>query len=515
MTSITLLGSFQVYDNGRILTGFQSDKARALLAYLVVEADRPHWRAQLAGLFWPEWPEQTALTYLRHALANLRKVLGDNDDLEPALLVTRTTIQFNVKAAYQLDLAPILRGLASLTSPAPDLAHLQAAVDAYQHPFLDGFCLNGCAAFEEWLLLTRERLQRQVVEALRHLADHFEAQGDYSQACVYAQRRVELEPWLEEAHRQIMRQHALSGQRSAALAHYERCRTQLAAELGIEPSTETQALYTAIRTGQFGTVTGWQGGKVTPSHPVILSPPHGSAELAERPVTLSPKHNLPAPTTPLLGRASELVALQGLLQREAVRLVTLAGPGGVGKTRLGLAVAGQLLHDFADGVFVTFLAPMREPTLVLSAIAQTLTVGEVGSRPLFERLVTALGERRLLLVLDNFEHLPTAASVIADLLAACPRLKVLATSRERLRLQGEYEYVTTPLPVPTTANGLTPTSLREWPAVELFCQRAVAARHDFVLTPPRLRQSAHVWMACPLPLNWRRRVANSLHHKHC
>ncbi|MCE7981656.1 MAG: hypothetical protein DYG89_10720 [Caldilinea sp. CFX5] len=474
---IRLLGGFQVDDNGCALTGFQSDKARALLAYLAVEADRPHRRAQLAGLFWPEWPEQTALTYLRHALANLRKVLGEGDAQAPPLLVTRHTIQFNPHTVYQVDLAQVTKALQSLTAPVRAIDHLQQAVAAYHHVFLEGFYLNGCAAFEEWLLLTRERLQRQIIDALRYLADHFEGQGHYQPACAYAQRRVELEPWLEEAHRQIMRLHALNGQRSAALAHYDRCRRQLAAELGVEPSAETNRLYELIRTGQFDKVRGWQGDKVTqlPTHPVTLSPPHL--------VTPSPKHNLPAPTTPLLGRTNELATLQGLLQREAVRLVTLTGPGGVGKTRLALAVAGQGLADFADGVFVTFLAPLREPTLVLSALAQTLTVGEMGSRPLFERLVTALGERRLLLVLDNFEHLLTAAPVIADLLAACPRLKVLATSRERLRLQGEHEYVTSPLAAPTFTTELTPATLQQWPAIELFCQRAAAARHDFVLTP--------------------------------
>ncbi|MEZ4727760.1 MAG: BTAD domain-containing putative transcriptional regulator [Caldilineaceae bacterium] len=502
---ITLLGGFQVYNDGCALTGFQSDKARALLAYLAVEADRPHRRAQLAGLFWPEWPEPTALTYLRHALANVRKVLGTDDTQEPPLLVTRQTIQFNPTSGYQVDVLQLTDALHALTAPAPALAPLQAAVATYQHAFLEGFYLNGCAAFEEWVVATRERLQRQIIEALHHLATHYEAQGNYSQAHHYAQRRVDLAPWLEEAHRQIMRLHALNGQRSAALVHYERCRNQLSTELGIEPSTETQGLYTAIRTGQFDKVTGrsassvepWQGDKVTSTSAragqatsahvdaaVTLSSPH--------PVTPPPHHNLPAPTTPLLGRTNELVALQGLLQHEAVRLVTLTGPGGVGKTRLGLATAGQLLAAFADGVFVTFLAPLREPALVLSALAQTLNVSETGSRPLFARLVTLLRERCLLLVLDNFEHLLAAAPVIADLLAACPRLKVLATSRERLRLQGEHEYVTAPLPVPIATHLLTSVQLSEWPAVALFCQRAAAARHDFVPTPENLTAIAAI-----------------------
>lgn len=483
-SAITLLGGFQVSRHGRSLTGFQSNKARALLAYLATEAASmahpPHRRAYLAGLFWPEWPDSEALAHLRHALANLRKVFEQTNAQELPLLVTRDTLQFNLESEYVVDVVVVMRCLQSLTTSSPDIVQLQQAVEQYQHSFLEGFYLNGCADFEEWMVLTREQLQRQIVDALRHLADHFEVQGDTQQARHYAQRRVELEPWLEEAHRQIMRLYALNGERSAALAHYERCRHQLAGELGVEPSVETAALYDAIRTGQFDKLSAKnvqlqnQKVKLEQHHPITQSPNHS--------VTNSRKHNLPAHTTPLLGRTRELTALQGLLRREEVRLVTLTGPGGVGKTRLGLAVAWQLLDIFGDGVFVTFLAAMREPALVLSAIAETLAVGEAGSRSLLERLVANLCAQRALLVLDNFEHLVVAAPVITELLAACPHLKVLVTSRERLRLQGEYEYVTPPLATPVLTTTFAPVALDAWPAVELFYQRAVAARHDFVLT---------------------------------
>ncbi|MFN8492568.1 MAG: BTAD domain-containing putative transcriptional regulator [Caldilineaceae bacterium] len=471
--SLGLLGAFQAHLNDQPLTGFQSDKARALLVYLAVEADHPHSRAQLAGLFWPEWPDSTARTYLRHALANLRQVLNDGATAQPFLLVTRDTLQFNLHSNHTVDVTRLNATFAQYlptqkqTPAAETLQRLQEAVAQYQQPFLAGFYLDGCAAFEEWVLLTREQLHRQVMDALCLLADFFEQTSDFAQARHNAQRRVELEPWLEEAHRQLMRLLAQSGQRSAALAQYETCRRLLTAELGVEPSAETTALYTQIKAGRLSEgVGGWgQGAR--------------SGEQAFSPTRTSSQHNLSTPPTPLIGRAVECTAIQMLLATAEVRLITLTGPGGVGKTRVALQVAHALINQFKDGVFFVSLAPIREADLVLPTLAQTLDVLEQGSRPLLDVVKAALRERNLLLVLDNFEQVADASLVAAELLAACPALKVLITSRERLHLQGEYEYSIPPLPVPDRAASLE--ALFTYPSIELFRQRALAVRQDFVL----------------------------------
>jgi predicted ATPase len=148
--------------------------------------------------------------------------------------------------------------------------------------------------------------------------------------------------------------------------------------------------------------------------------------------------SLPASLTPLVGREDEIAAVATLIQREGARLVTLTGAGGVRKTRFALAVAGEIAAAFPDGAAFVGLAPVAEPTFVTSAIAQALSVREVASESLANRIVTFLRDKRFLLLLDNFEHLLLAAPGVTTLLVACPRLTVLATSRERLRLSGEH-----------------------------------------------------------------------------
>jgi predicted ATPase/class 3 adenylate cyclase len=193
-------------------------------------------------------------------------------------------------------------------------------------------------------------------------------------------------------------------------------------------------------------------------------------------------NNLPVQPTPLIGREQELAALRGLLARDAARLVTLTGPGGTGKTRLALQTAADLLDEFADGVFFIDLAPISDPELVASAIAQPLGVRESGGQPLRESLKASLREKQVLLVLDNFEQVLAAAPLVAELLAAAPRLKALVTSRALLRLRGEKEFSVPPLSLPEPRQFVPLETLSQYGAVALFIQRAQDARPDFAVT---------------------------------
>jgi predicted ATPase/DNA-binding CsgD family transcriptional regulator len=195
-----------------------------------------------------------------------------------------------------------------------------------------------------------------------------------------------------------------------------------------------------------------------------------------------PQYNLPAPLTPLVGREREVAAVCALLWRPEVRLVTLTGTGGVGKTRLGLQVAADLSDRFTHGVVFVNLAPLTDPELVVSTIAQALAVREQGGQPLLDSLKDHLRGRQLLLLLDNFEQLVSAAPVVAELLAAAPRLHVLVTSRTSLHLSGEHEFVVPPLSLPDLRDLPPLDRLTEYGAVRLFIERAQAVQADFAMT---------------------------------
>jgi predicted ATPase/class 3 adenylate cyclase len=205
-------------------------------------------------------------------------------------------------------------------------------------------------------------------------------------------------------------------------------------------------------------------------------------------------NNLPAQPTPLVGRERELGEVRDLLRGEGVRLLTLTGPGGIGKTRLGLQVAAELLDEFADGVFFVALAPLTDPALVASAIASPLGVVEIGERPLKEELETYLRDKEVLLLLDNFEQVLDAAPLLGELLSECPKLKGLATSRSVLRVYGEQEYPVPPLELPRPGRLPAIDRLSQYEAVRLFIERAKAARPDFSVTDENAPAVAEICM---------------------
>jgi predicted ATPase/DNA-binding SARP family transcriptional activator len=495
--TISLLGTFQVRIHGTEITGFDSDKVRALLAYLAVESDRPHRRAALANLLWPDRPEHTARHNLSQALFNLRTLLGDaaaGYDLGTTLVADRQAIQFGAAGDCRLDVAAFTAAMDACAGHPhrrldlcdPCIERLHEALDLYRGSFLEGLSAGDSAPFEEWMRLQQERYHRRVVDAAHRLARCHELRGDNERALHCLRRCVQFEPWSEDAHWQAMRLLAATGRRDAALAQYESCRHILAAELGAEPRDETTALYRAIRDG------------------------------GELPVDRAlPPHNLPAPATPFVGRESKLAQIEARLRERDCRLVTLVGPGGSGKTRLALEAARDLLyaddgHRFTHGIYFVSLAPLQSPEAIVPAVAQAIGFGfRAGSEPR-QQLLDYLQNKRMLLVLDNAEHLlgPHAhgdgapdpapslqqdcAGLVADVLQAAANVKLLVTSRSSLNVRGEHLVPVPGMDAPPPTLSTDVEDIGRYSAVRLFLEAAGRVRPGYEPTHDDLAQVGRI-----------------------
>jgi len=256
--SLALLGAFQTTLNNEPLGGISADKIRGVLAYLVVESDRPHRRSFLAEMFWPDRPSSVARGNLKQAIAILRKVLGDRDASNPYLLVSRNSIQFNASSHYWLDLSKFTEALDAsmnhrhrqLESCEKCAESLLRAMELYRGDFLAEFYLPESREFEEWAAIRREALRRQMANALRLLTTHHEQRGELEAARKHARRLVNHEPWNEGNHRILMRMLAITGKRSEALRQFKTCRRIIREEFDTAPADETLILYQKIQNGQ-------------------------------------------------------------------------------------------------------------------------------------------------------------------------------------------------------------------------------------------------------------------------
>lgn len=353
--AMRVLGNLQITLDGTPLTRFESDKARALLLYLAIEAHRSHRRERLIDLLWPDHPEQHARKNLSQTLYRLRQTLGDRRqeagdegqrsgareyicvDREPFLLVTPQTIQFNPQSDYWLDvqafrdalqqeLSTLSNGASNGTPIGTTLAQLQQAADLYQGTLLDQTLLVDSLAFEAWLLPLRDELHMQAVDVLEHLVHMLLQQQSYQQSSQQAQRLVALDPLREASHRLLMQSLVQRGDRSAALAQYATCQHILQMELGVVPEPATVALYEEIRRTEYGIdLRGALGGPLRRSPPTALPPcPYpGLLPFSE------------GDWNHFFGREREIQALLERLQHYPLQ--TVIGPSGSGKSSLVFA----------------------------------------------------------------------------------------------------------------------------------------------------------------------------------
>jgi predicted ATPase/DNA-binding SARP family transcriptional activator len=459
---VRVLGGVELAVSGRPLVELASAKATALLVYLAVTGTG-HTRSALAGLLWSDLPEPTARANLRLVLTKLRRVLPEY------LEVTRQAVALPAGRPVWVDAVEVARVAAAERDGGEDLL---AAVRLCRGEFLAGFEVPGAPLFDEWLVGRRAAVRADMLALMDRAVALARDRGDAAAGVEVARRMLELDPLQEEAHRALMWFLAAGGQRSAALAQYETCRYVLRDELAVEPSAATVALRDEIAAA--GGFTELGGG-----------PP------AARPAA-APGPSLPRPLTTLVGRERELARLHELLDDPACRLVTLVGPGGIGKTRLALEVAqargaqvaqarGAHAPRHRDGVmFVSLVGasparPEEAADLVVANLAGALGVSLAVPRDPLELLVDHLTGRELLLVLDNLEQLRDAAGVVAELLRRAPGVQVLATSRRRLGLGVEWLVEVPGLPYPPAEAGVEAAG---YEAVQLFQERARLLRAD-------------------------------------
>lgn len=434
--NVRVFGGFAVSvapETGRLVQ-FESAKTRALLAYLVMEADRSHSRATLCGLLWPEMPEKSARNNLSQALGNIREVLGLAQDGVPLLRITLEGVMLAPDVPLTCDAHDFLALIEDSNRHAhrawrlcsPCIGRLSAAVALYAGDFLsDG---ASTAPFEEWARGWRELLRQRYTTALTRLADADEWRANLPGAIGHLRQLIQTDPLDEPAHRELIRLLALNGERSAArqqAAHLARALAD--AGLG-ETDQATQQLVRALN-GAGDAVF------VRYSQPALQRA--ASSALA-------------APHT-LIGRDAVLRAITDTLCGAGARLLTLKGAPGVGKTRLALEAAHELRFGFEHGVVFVELAPLTDASEVPYAVARALALVDQPGAAIDELLIQHLRDKHVLLVLDNMEHVLDAAGYVAALIAACPDLRCLITSREALRVRPEQVLELPPLPVPQSS----------------------------------------------------------------
>lgn len=449
MLKVKLLGQVEILQGARLVQGFRSQKELALFIYLG-HTGQLHTRLALADLLWQSSSSKQALSNIRTVLTRLQKILGD------IIISTQKSLVLNPELQIQFDSVQLLQILQAVQQidTAEQAQRIQAALDLYQGDFLAGFQLRDAPFFDDWMYSTREYIRSQVISGYRLLTQYAAKSQDFVWTSALARRWLTIDPLDEDAHQSLIQSLLQQGYRRGAQAQYQQYVQILEQELGVEPSEEITALIQSEQTNQL---------------PSKITPPVNPLSIAQ--------HNIPAPYDQFIGRESVLQQSHERLDQTWNRLVTIIGPGGIGKTRLATTIARQRLDKYSDGVWFIELVDIDADDEDLSEslaveIATVLDLRFTGSASPKVQLLKHLQYKNLLLVLDNFEHIIPAFKLLLDISQQCEQIQILVTSREPLNLRIESIISLAGLTYPTDDND---NSVHD--AVSLFFTRA-AQRHS-------------------------------------
>jgi predicted ATPase/DNA-binding SARP family transcriptional activator/DNA-binding CsgD family transcriptional regulator len=462
-----MLGDFRVSVGSRAIPreAWRLRKAAALLKLLGLAPGHRMHRDEAMEALWPDSDGKAASNSLRVALHAARKTLDPTagplylaSEEESLVLCPGGEVWVDVDA---------FEGAVATARRSREPAACRAALELYPGELLPD------DRYEDWVEVRRQELRGAFLSVLIELAGLYEERGDYGRGVETLRSFLSVEPTGEEAHAHLMRLHAYSGRRQEALLQYEHLARVLSDRFGTEPGVTTRRLRDEIAAGGF------------PSSPPL------PGDYQQEGASYLGRHNLPPPRTSFVGREREMIEVKRSLS--TTRLLTLTGAGGSGKTRLAIEVVRDLVGSYADGVWLIELAPLADPELVPQAVAGALGAQEQSGRPLLESLLDTLGDKEMLLLLDNCEHLIDAmARLTTDLLHCCPRTRVLATSRERLGVIGELTWPVPSLSVPGAEEAPTVEEIEGYESARLFVDRASMGHPGFELTPENALAVAQV-----------------------
>jgi predicted ATPase/DNA-binding SARP family transcriptional activator len=496
MYKIYLFGSPRIYKNGEMVQ-ISRRKSLAIFAYLSI-TNKPHNRDEMATLLYPGNDQSSARGNLRRDIFELKSSL--NDDL---LLLEGEQISLISPEQIWVDVNEFLghvntirqhhqslQGNKNNSACTDCIERITQAIELYSADFMSGFTIAGSRQFEDWQFFQSENLRQALSDIIQQLIQWHSERGEFEPAIAYGRRWLALDPLNEPAQRQMMRLYAASGQQTAALRQFSEFKHLLKAELGSTPDEETNSLYEAILNHQ-----------IISNIPIVSG---RSTQLPGRNLPNLPPNNLPLPDESLIGRTRELeMIVQKLRDDPDCRMLTLVGPGGIGKTRLAVESAFRLAEavtcPFCEGIFYISLATLSSPDAIILAIADVLKLPLLPDpNQRIQQVLNYLQPKRLLLLLDNFEHLIDSKNIqiLVDVLTHAPQVKLLVTSQTRLNTHAEYVIQLQGLDVPTTSadnqDSSIETTIGGYSAIQFFLTRAKQINPEFVITNNNLESIVRI-----------------------